>query len=177
MPPEARARTGIFLAFQYPIEIPGVNNIDFLRLAYNARQREKQLPELDPLSFLELANAKLQLIDMDASFLSRSVNEGFSGGEKKRNEILQMSLLDTQLAILDETDSGLDIDALKSVANGIKNIKTKDTSLILITHYQRLLDYIQPDFVHVMEKGKIVKTGGIDIAYNLEKEGYKYINA
>lgn len=177
LPPEARARTGIFLAFQYPIEIPGVNNIDFLRLAYNARQREKQLPELDPLSFLELANAKLQLIDMDASFLSRSVNEGFSGGEKKRNEILQMSLLDTQLAILDETDSGLDIDALKSVANGIKNIKTKDTSLILITHYQRLLDYIQPDFVHVMEKGKIVKTGGIDIAYNLEKEGYKYINA
>lgn len=177
LPPEARARTGIFLAFQYPIEIPGVNNIDFLRLAYNARQKEKGLSELDPLSFLELVNTKLQLIDMDASFLSRSVNEGFSGGEKKRNEILQMSLLDTQLAILDETDSGLDIDALKSVANGIKKIKTKDTSLILITHYQRLLDYIQPDFVHVMEKGRIIKTGGMDIAYNLEKEGYKYINA
>ena len=173
--PEQRSRSGIFLAFQYPVEIPGVNNIDFLRLAYNAQQREQGLPEIDPLSFLELANEKLQLIDMDPSFLTRNVNEGFSGGEKKRNEILQMALLNTKLAIFDETDSGLDIDALKSVANGIKKIKTTETSLILITHYQRLLNYIQPDFVHVMEKGQIVRTGGIEIAQSLEREGYRYI--
>lgn len=175
LPPEDRARLGIFLAFQYPIEIPGVSNIDFLRLAYNTRQKEKHLPELDPLSFLELATQKLQLIDMDASFLSRSVNEGFSGGEKKRNEILQMALLDTQMAILDETDSGLDIDALKNVANGILQIKSPQTSLLVITHYQRLLNYIHPDFVHIMEKGKIVKTGDISLAERLEKQGYNYI--
>nr|YP_010336623.1 iron-sulfur cluster formation ABC transporter ATP-binding subunit [Rhodospora sordida]UNJ15029.1 iron-sulfur cluster formation ABC transporter ATP-binding subunit [Rhodospora sordida] len=170
--PEKRARLGIFLAFQYPIEIPGVNNIDFLRLAYNTRKREKKLPELDPLSFLELATQKLKLIDMDPSFLSRSVNEGFSGGEKKRNEILQMALLDTDLAILDETDSGLDIDALKTVATGILQIKLPEAALILITHYQRLLNYIKPDFVHIMEKGKIIKTGDISLAQQLEKEGY-----
>nr|YP_010336427.1 iron-sulfur cluster formation ABC transporter ATP-binding subunit [Goniotrichopsis reniformis]UNJ14833.1 iron-sulfur cluster formation ABC transporter ATP-binding subunit [Goniotrichopsis reniformis] len=173
--PEERARLGIFLAFQYPIEIPGVNNIDFLRLAYNTRQKEKNLTELDPLSFLELVTQKLQLIDMDPSFLSRSVNEGFSGGEKKRNEILQMALLDTQIAILDETDSGLDIDALKSVANGIKQIKKANTSLLIITHYQRLLNYIRPDFVHIMEKGRIIKTGDITLAERLEQEGYNYI--
>lgn len=173
--PEERARKGIFLAFQYPIEIPGVSNIDFLRIAYNTRQKEKNLPELDPLSFLELASKKLQIINMDSSFLNRNVNEGFSGGEKKRNEILQMALLDTQLAILDETDSGLDIDALKSVAQGILKIKQQDTILILITHYQRLLNYVVPDYVHVMEKGKIVKTGDINLAYELEKQGYNYI--
>nr|YP_010336821.1 iron-sulfur cluster formation ABC transporter ATP-binding subunit [Stylonema alsidii]UNJ15227.1 iron-sulfur cluster formation ABC transporter ATP-binding subunit [Stylonema alsidii] len=175
LPPEDRARLGIFLAFQYPIEIPGVSNIDFLRLAYNTRQKEKNSPELDPLSFLELATQKLQLIDMDPSFLSRSVNEGFSGGEKKRNEILQMALLDTQMAILDETDSGLDIDALKNVANGILQIKSTQTSLLVITHYQRLLNYIHPDFVHIMEKGKIIKTGDISLAERLEKKGYNYI--
>lgn len=173
--PEERSRLGIFLAFQYPIEIPGVSNIDFLRMAHNTRRKEKDLPELDPLSFLELATQKLQLIDMDYSFLNRNVNEGFSGGEKKRNEILQMALLDTQLAILDETDSGLDIDALKSVANGILKIKSPDTSLILITHYQRLLDYIPPDFIHIMERGKIIKTGDLNLAKQLEKEGYGYI--
>nr|YP_010338566.1 iron-sulfur cluster formation ABC transporter ATP-binding subunit [Rhodaphanes brevistipitata]UNJ18516.1 iron-sulfur cluster formation ABC transporter ATP-binding subunit [Rhodaphanes brevistipitata] len=173
--PEKRSHLGIFLAFQYPIEISGVTNIDFLRLAYNTRQKEQNLPEVDPLSFLELINDKLKLIDMAPSFLNRSVNEGFSGGEKKRNEILQMSLLNTKLAILDETDSGLDIDALKSVADGILKIKQPDTSLILITHYQRLLNYIQPDFVHVMEKGKIIRTGNIELAEELERQGYNYV--
>nr|YP_010336229.1 iron-sulfur cluster formation ABC transporter ATP-binding subunit [Chroodactylon ornatum]UNJ14635.1 iron-sulfur cluster formation ABC transporter ATP-binding subunit [Chroodactylon ornatum] len=174
--PEERARLGIFLAFQYPVEIPGVSNLDFLRLAYNVRQKQKELPELDPLSFLELATQKLKLIDMDSNFLHRSVNEGFSGGEKKRNEILQMALLDTQVAILDETDSGLDIDALKSVATGIKQIKTPETTLVLITHYQRLLNYIQPTFVHIMEKGKIITTGDMNLVTKLEQEGYNYLN-
>nr|YP_009296862.1 iron-sulfur cluster formation ABC transporter ATP-binding subunit [Bangiopsis subsimplex]AOM66205.1 iron-sulfur cluster formation ABC transporter ATP-binding subunit [Bangiopsis subsimplex]ARO90434.1 iron-sulfur cluster formation ABC transporter ATP-binding subunit [Bangiopsis subsimplex] len=173
--PEQRAQMGIFLAFQYPVEIPGVSNIDFLRLAYNTRQKNKNLPELDPLSFLELASEKLKLIDMDPSFLNRSVNEGFSGGEKKRNEILQMALLDTYIAILDETDSGLDIDALKSVAQGILKIKKNNTILLVITHYQRLLNYIHPDFVHVMEKGQIIKTGNISLAQELEQKGYNYI--
>nr|YP_010335838.1 iron-sulfur cluster formation ABC transporter ATP-binding subunit [Chroothece richteriana]UNJ14244.1 iron-sulfur cluster formation ABC transporter ATP-binding subunit [Chroothece richteriana] len=174
--PEERARLGIFLAFQYPVEIPGVSNLDFLRLAYNVRQKERKLPELDPLSFLELATQKLKLIDMDSNFLHRNVNEGFSGGEKKRNEILQMALLNTQVAILDETDSGLDIDALKSVANGIKQIKTPETTLVLITHYQRLLNYIEPTFVHIMEKGRIIQTGDMNLVTKLEKDGYNYLN-
>jgi Fe-S cluster assembly ATP-binding protein len=170
--PELRAHLGIFLAFQYPVEIPGVSNADFLRLAYNARRKALKLEELDPLSFFELINKKLEIVGMDSKFLSRNVNEGFSGGEKKRNEILQMALLDTTLAILDETDSGLDIDALRIIANGINKMVTPDNGIILITHYQRLLDYITPDFIHVMQKGQIKYTGTSDLAQELEKDGY-----
>lgn len=174
--PELRAHIGIFLAFQYPIEIPGVSNADFLRLAYNARKKAMQQEELDPLSFFEFVNAKLNIVGMDSKFLTRNVNEGFSGGEKKRNEILQMALLDTRLAILDETDSGLDIDALKIIANGINSLAHKKNGLILITHYQRLLDYIKPDFVHIMQEGKIKYTGNSDLARKLEKDGYEFLN-
>ena len=173
--PEDRSHLGIFLAFQYPIEIPGVSNEDFLRLAYNAKQKSKNEPEIDPLEFLMIINQKLELVDMSPAFLSRNVNEGFSGGEKKRNEILQMILLDSELSILDETDSGLDIDALKIISNGINTFMDKSKAIILITHYQRLLDYIKPDFVHVMQDGKIIKTGDADLAKELELKGYEWL--
>nr|QXM17439.1 Iron-sulfur cluster formation ABC transporter ATP-binding subunit [Chaetoceros costatus] len=173
--PEERAHLGIFLAFQYPIEIPGVSNEDFLRLAYNAKQKFKNEPEVDPLEFLMIINEKLKLVDMSSTFLSRNVNEGFSGGEKKRNEILQMILLDSDLSILDETDSGLDIDALKIISNGINTFMDNQKAIILITHYQRLLDYIKPDFVHVMQNGKIIKTGNADLAKELELKGYEWL--
>ena len=173
--PEDRAHLGIFLAFQYPIEIPGVSNEDFLRLAYNAKQKAKNQPEVDPLEFLMIINEKLKLVDMSPTFLSRNVNEGFSGGEKKRNEILQMILLDSELCILDETDSGLDIDALKIISNGINVFMNETKAIILITHYQRLLDYIKPDFVHVMQNGKIIKTGTAELAKELELKGYEWL--
>nr|QXM17570.1 Iron-sulfur cluster formation ABC transporter ATP-binding subunit [Chaetoceros socialis] len=173
--PEERSHLGIFLAFQYPIEIPGVSNEDFLRLAYNAKQKYNDEPEIDPLEFLMIINQKLELVDMSSTFLSRNVNEGFSGGEKKRNEILQMILLDSELSILDETDSGLDIDALKIISNGINTFMDETKAIILITHYQRLLDYIKPDFVHVMQDGKIIKTGNAELAKELELKGYEWL--
>lgn len=173
--PEERSHLGIFLAFQYPIEIPGVSNEDFLRLAYNAKRAFKNEPELDPLEFLAIIQEKLDIVNMSPVFLSRNVNEGFSGGEKKRNEILQMVLLDSKLSILDETDSGLDIDALKIVSEGINTFMKDDKAIILITHYQRLLDYIKPDFVHVMQDGKIIKTGNADLAKELEIKGYEWL--
>lgn len=173
--PEERSHLGIFLAFQYPIEIPGVTNEDFLRLAYNSKQKFYNKLEVDPLQFLEVINEKLKLINMSPLFLSRNVNEGFSGGEKKRNEILQMVLLDPELCILDETDSGLDIDALKIISNGINNFMNSEKSIILITHYQRLLDYITPNYVHVMKDGKIIKTGSSALAKELENKGYEWL--
>ena len=173
--PEQRSHLGIFLAFQYPIEIPGVSNEDFLRLAYNAKQNFYNKPEVDPIEFLTIINEKLQLVNMSPIFLSRNVNEGFSGGEKKRNEILQMILLDSELAILDETDSGLDIDALKTISMGINNFMNPSKSILLITHYQRLLDYIKPDYVHVMQDGKIIKTGSAELAKELEDKGYEWL--
>ena len=173
--PEERSHLGIFLAFQYPIEIPGVSNEDFLRLAYNSKQKFYNKPEVDPIEFLTIINEKLQLVNMSALFLSRNVNEGFSGGEKKRNEILQMILLDSELSILDETDSGLDIDALKIISTGINNFMNSNKSIILITHYQRLLDYITPTYVHVMQDGKIIKTGTAKLAKELEKKGYEWL--
>ena len=174
--PEQRSHLGIFLAFQYPIEIPGVSNEDFLRLAYNSKQRFYSKPEVDPIEFLSIINEKLQLVNMSPTFLNRNVNEGFSGGEKKRNEILQMILLDSELAILDETDSGLDIDALKTISMGINNFMNPSKSILLITHYQRLLDYIKTTYVHVMRKGKIVKTGSAELAKELEDKGYEWLN-
>ncbi|MFZ4665051.1 MAG: Fe-S cluster assembly ATPase SufC [Prochlorotrichaceae cyanobacterium] len=174
--PEERARQGIFLAFQYPLEIPGVTNLDFLRVSYNSRRKAQGLDELDAFDFEDLIQEKLKIVKMDPSFLSRSVNEGFSGGEKKRNEILQMALLEPTLAILDETDSGLDIDALKIVADGVNQLKTQDNALLLITHYQRLLDYIHPDFVHVMHNGQIIRTGDKSLALELEAQGYDWID-
>merc|ERR1712087_125377 len=173
--PEDRSHLGIFLAFQYPIEIPGVSNEDFLRLAYNSKQKFKNQPEVDPLEFLMIINEKLKLVDMSSTFLSRNVNEGFSGGEKKRNEILQMILLDSELSILDETDSGLDIDALKIISNGINAFMDSSKSMLLITHYQRLLDYIKPTYVHVMQNGKIIKTGSAELAKELENKGYEWL--
>ena len=173
--PEERSHLGIFLAFQYPIEIPGVSNEDFLRLAYNSKQAFYNKPEVDPIEFLGIINEKLQFVSMSPAFLSRNVNEGFSGGEKKRNEILQMILLDSELAILDETDSGLDIDALKTISNGINNFMSPSKSILLITHYQRLLDYIKPTYVHVMQNGQIVKTGSADLAKELEDKGYEWL--
>jgi Fe-S cluster assembly ATP-binding protein len=173
--PEERSHLGIFLAFQYPIEIPGVSNEDFLRLAYNSKQKFSNKAEVDPIEFLLIINEKLKLVNMSPLFLSRNVNEGFSGGEKKRNEILQMILLDSELCILDETDSGLDIDALKIISNGINNFMNSDKSIILITHYQRLLDYINPTYVHVMQNGKIIKTGSADLAKELENKGYEWL--
>ena len=175
--PEERSHLGIFLAFQYPIEIPGVSNEDFLRLAYNSKQKFYNKPEVDPLEFLAIIDEKLKLVQMSSSFLSRNVNEGFSGGEKKRNEILQMILLDSDLSILDETDSGLDIDALKTISNGINNFMNSSKSIILITHYQRLLDYINPTYVHVMQNGKIIKTGSADLAKELENKGYEWLQS
>lgn len=174
--PEERARQGIFLAFQYPLEIPGVTNLDFLRVSCNSRRKAQGLDELDAFDFEDLIQEKLKIVKMDPSFLSRSVNEGFSGGEKKRNEILQMALLEPTLAILDETDSGLDIDALKTVADGVNQLKTNDNALLLITHYQRLLDYIHPDFVHVMHAGQIIRTGDKSLALELEAQGYDWID-
>lgn len=173
--PEERSHLGIFLAFQYPIEIPGVTNEDFLRLAYNAKQKFYNKPSVDPIEFLSIISKKLDLINMSPIFLSRNVNEGFSGGEKKRNEILQMILLDSKLAILDETDSGLDIDALKTISLGINNFMDSSKSILLITHYQRLLDYIKPTYVHVMYNGKIIKTGSAELAKELEKKGYEWL--
>jgi Fe-S cluster assembly ATP-binding protein len=173
--PEERSHLGIFLAFQYPIEIPGVSNEDFLRLAYNSKQKFYNKPEVDPIEFLGIINEKLKLVNMSPIFLSRNVNEGFSGGEKKRNEILQMILLDSELAILDETDSGLDIDALKTISMGINNFMQSSKAILLITHYQRLLDYIKPDYVHVMQNGKIIKTGSAELAKELEEKGYEWL--
>jgi len=173
--PEDRSHLGIFLAFQYPIEIPGVSNEDFLRLAYNSKQKFYNKPEVDPLEFLSIIDEKLKLVNMSPLFLSRNVNEGFSGGEKKRNEILQMILLDSEVCILDETDSGLDIDALKVISTGINNFMNENKSIILITHYQRLLDYIKPTYVHVMQDGKIVKTGSANLAKELENKGYEWL--
>lgn len=170
--PEKRANEGVFLAFQYPIEIPGVNNLDFLRIAFNEKLRYKQEAELDPLAFFDLMSKKSKEIDINSDFFNRNVNEGFSGGEKKKNEILQMCLLDNSLSILDETDSGLDIDALKSIANSINSFSDNKKSILLITHYQRLLDYIIPDFVHIMQEGLIIKTGHAELAKKLEKSGY-----
>jgi len=175
--PEARARAGVFLGFQYPIEIPGVANSQFLRLAYNTVQAERGKEELDPLEFDDFVREKMKLLEMNPDFLDRSVNEGFSGGEKKRNEILQMALLEPKLAILDETDSGLDIDALRIVAGGVNQLANKDNAIVLVTHYQRLLNYIVPDYVHVMESGRIVKTGGKDLALELEARGYDWVGA
>jgi len=173
--PEERSHLGIFLAFQYPIEIPGVSNEDFLRLAYNAKQKFYNKSEVDPIEFLTIINEKLKLVNMSPLFLSRNVNEGFSGGEKKRNEILQMILLDSELSILDETDSGLDIDALKIISGGINNFMSSNKSIILITHYQRLLDYINPTYVHVMQNGRIIKTGSAELAKELEDKGYEWL--
>ena len=173
--PEERAQSGVFLAFQYPLEIPGVSNLDFLRVAYNAKRKAQGLEELDAFDFDELVREKLDVVKMDDRFLSRSVNEGFSGGEKKRNEILQMAVLQPMLAILDETDSGLDIDALKIVANGVNQLATPQTGTLVITHYQRLLNYIIPDFVHVMADGRILKTGGKELAHELEAKGYDWV--
>ena len=177
MAPEERARAGLFLAFQYPIEIPGVGNSQFLRLAYNTVQAERGNEELDPLEFDDLVREKMDLLEMNPEFLDRSVNEGFSGGEKKRNEILQMALLDPRLAILDETDSGLDIDALRVVSKGVNHLASKDNATVLVTHYQRLLTYIVPDYVHVMSAGRIVRTGGKELALELEERGYDWIEA
>ena len=175
--PEERALAGVFLAFQYPIEIPGVANNQFLRLTYNTVQARRGKDELDPLEFDDFVREKMKLLEMSPDFLDRSVNEGFSGGEKKRNEILQMALLEPRLAILDETDSGLDIDALRVVANGVNQLATKDNAIVLVTHYQRLLNYIVPDFVHVMEAGRIIKTGGKELALELESRGYDWVGA
>lgn len=173
--PEDRARSGIFLAFQYPLEIPGVSNLDFLRVAYNSKRKHLGEEELDAFDFDELVQQKLDVVKMDASFLSRSVNEGFSGGEKKRNEILQMALLEPKLAILDETDSGLDIDALRIVANGVNQLSNPDNATVLITHYQRLLNYIEPDFVHIMANGRILRTGSKELALEVENRGYDWV--
>jgi len=175
MAPEERAQAGIFLAFQYPIEIPGVANSQFLRLAYNSVQQQRGNDELDPLEFDDFVREKMKLLEMNPEFLDRSVNEGFSGGEKKRNEVLQMALLEPRLAILDETDSGLDIDALRVVAHGVNRLSSTDNAMVLVTHYQRLLNYIVPDYVHVMDGGRIVKTGGKDLALVLESRGYDWI--
>ncbi|MBC6431451.1 Fe-S cluster assembly ATPase SufC [Nostoc sp. HG1] len=175
--PEERARSGVFLAFQYPLEIPGVSNLDFLRVAYNSRRKAQGLEEIDAFDFDDLIEEKLDVVKMNPSFLSRSLNEGFSGGEKKRNEILQMALLEPKLGILDETDSGLDIDALRIVANGVNQLASPENSTILITHYQRLLDYIVPDFVHVMAQGQIITSGGKELALELESRGYDWVLA
>lgn len=175
LPAEERSRSGIFLAFQYPLEIPGVSNIDFLRVACNSRRKHQGLEELDAFDFNELVQDKLDVVKMKPEFLNRSVNEGFSGGEKKRNEILQMALLEPRLAILDETDSGLDIDALRIVSGGVNQLASPDNATVLITHYQRLLDYIVPDYVHVMEGGRIITTGDKSLALELEERGYDWV--
>ena len=175
MAPDERAREGVFMAFQYPIEVPGVSNAQFLRLAYNEKRKHRGEEELDPLEFKDLLKERAKVVEMDASFMSRSVNEGFSGGEKKRNEILQMAVLEPKLAVLDETDSGLDIDALRIVAGGVNQLHTPENAVILVTHYQRLLDYIVPQFVHVLANGRIVKEGGKELALELEEKGYDWL--
>ena len=174
--PEERARKGVFLAFQYPVEIPGVNNIYLLKAALNAIRKHKGEPELDAMEFMSLVKEKMKLVQMNEDLLTRSVNEGFSGGEKKRNEVFQMAILEPKLAILDETDSGLDIDALRIVAEGVNSLRNKERAFILVTHYQRLLNYIKPDYVHVLGKGKIIKSGGPELALELEVKGYDWIN-
>jgi Fe-S cluster assembly ATP-binding protein len=175
MDPEVRAQSGVFLAFQYPVEIPGVSNAYFLRAAYNEMRKARGDEEVDPLEFLDIVEERAKLVEMDASFLSRSVNVGFSGGEKKRNEILQMAVLEPRLAILDETDSGLDIDALRIVADGVNALKRPDRATIVVTHYQRLLNYIVPDYVHVLAGGRIIKSGGRELALELEAKGYDWL--
>jgi Fe-S cluster assembly ATP-binding protein len=175
--PEERAREGVFLAFQYPVEVPGVSNVYLLKTALNAVRKHRGLSELDAMDFLTLVKDKLKLVEMSEEFLYRAVNEGFSGGEKKRNEILQMAILEPRLAILDETDSGLDIDALKTVANGVNALRSPDRAFILVTHYQRLLDYIVPDRVHVLAGGRIVKSGDRTLALELEKKGYGWLES
>ena len=175
MPPEMRARAGIFLGFQYPVEIPGVSNMYFLKTALNAIRKHKGLDELDAIDFLQLAKEKMRLVEMDENLMNRAVNEGFSGGEKKRNEVFQMAILEPRLAILDETDSGLDIDALKIVAHGVNTLRSLDRAILLITHYQRLLNYILPDRVHVLVDGRIVKSGGKELALELEEKGYGWV--
>jgi Fe-S cluster assembly ATP-binding protein len=177
MNPETRAREGIFLAFQYPVEIPGVSTVYFLRAALNAARKHRGLEELDAMDFLTLIKEKMKLVEMDQTLANRPLNEGFSGGEKKRNEILQMAVLDPTLALLDETDSGLDIDALRVVANGVNALRRADRAMIVITHYQRLLNYIVPDFVHVLFGGRIVKSGTKDLAFELERKGYDWLKA
>jgi len=175
MEPEVRAREGVFLGFQYPVEIPGVNNAYLLKAAVNAKRRHQGLDEIDAFEFLKIARETMAMLDMDPSFLNRGVNEGFSGGEKKRNEILQMAILEPRLAILDETDSGLDIDALKAVSNGINALRDPQRSMVLVTHYQRLLDYVEPDFVHVLSNGRIVRSGDKSLALQLEEKGYDWV--
>jgi Fe-S cluster assembly ATP-binding protein len=175
IPSDQRAHMGIFLAFQYPIEIPGVSNEEFLRVAYNLKQKANGLEELNPIEFFQVLQDKLDVVKMDTSFLNRNVNEGFSGGEKKRNEILQMTVLDSTLSVLDETDSGLDIDTLRILSEGINNFKNPTKAIVLITHYKRLLEYIQPDFIHIIKNGKIVKTGDYTLADLLEKKGYEWL--
>src|SRR5256714_2455510 len=175
MPPDERAREGVFMAFQYPIEVPGVSNAQFLRLAYNEKRKHLSEEELDPLEFKDLLKERARVVEMDASFMTRSVNEGFSGGEKKRNEILQMAVLEPKLAVLDETDSGLDIDALRIVAGGVNKLRTSENAIVLVTHYQRLLNYIVPDYVHVLAGGRIVREGGKELALELEEKGYDWI--
>ena len=173
--PEERAREGIFLGFQYPVEIPGVNNAVLLRSALNAKRKHQGLDEIDAFEFLKLAKEKMAMLGMDPKFLNRGVNEGFSGGEKKRNEILQMAMLEPSLAILDETDSGLDIDALRAVAEGVNTLRSPDRAIVLVTHYQRLLDYVEPDFVHVLSEGRIVRSGDKSLALELEDKGYDWV--
>jgi len=175
MSPEERAREGIFMAFQYPVEIPGVSTTNFVKTAVNETRKHRGLEPLDAVSFLKLMKERMKLVSIDQSLLSRSLNEGFSGGEKKRNEIFQMAMLEPKLAILDETDSGLDIDALRIVANGVNASRTQDNAFLIVTHYQRLLDYIVPDFVHVLYNGRIVKSGGKELAMELEEKGYDFI--
>jgi Fe-S cluster assembly ATP-binding protein len=173
--PEERARIGVFLGFQYPVEIAGVNNAYLLKAALNAKRRAQGQPEVDAFEFLKLAREKMALLDMDQALLNRGVNEGFSGGEKKRNEILQMAVLEPRLAILDETDSGLDIDALKAVAKGVNSLRDAERAIVLVTHYQRLLDYVEPDFVHVLSGGKILRSGDKSLAHMLEEKGYDWV--
>ncbi len=177
MAPDERAREGVFMAFQYPIEVPGVSNAQFLRLAYNEKRKHLGEEELDPLEFKDLLKERAKVVEMDASFMTRSVNEGFSGGEKKRNEILQMAVLQPKLAILDETDSGLDIDALRVVAGGVNQLHNSENAVILVTHYQRLLNYIVPDYVHVLAGGRIAREGGKELAVELEEKGYDWITS
>jgi Fe-S cluster assembly ATP-binding protein len=175
MDPDERAREGVFMAFQYPVEIAGVNNAYFLKAALNAKRKHLGLPELDAMEFMQLVREKAKLLDIDQQMLSRAVNEGFSGGEKKRNEIFQMALLEPKLSILDETDSGLDIDALKVVSHGVNELRSPDRAIIVVTHYQRLLNYIVPDYVHVLSAGRIVKSGGKELALELEEKGYVWL--
>ena len=177
MAPDERAREGVFMAFQYPIEVPGVSNAQFLRLAYNEKRKHLGEEELDPLEFKDLLKERAKVVEMDASFMTRSVNEGFSGGEKKRNEILQMAVLEPKLAILDETDSGLDIDALRVVAGGVNQLHNSENAVVLVTHYQRLLNYIVPHYVHVLANGRIAREGGKELALELEEKGYDWITS